>query len=262
MKKMGSAELGSHYLDTGDPSAAYKAYARMRDFCTSSKHIAEMCLKLTLASIEQGNWISVESNVQKIWNLQLKAEEELEIHPRLHIAMGLAQMSGLTYRDAAASFLQVDPVVGSSFNELLVRNDVAVYGGLCALASMDREELRSRVLESASFRNFLEVEPHIRRAIASFCNSNYSECLAILDTYKTDYLLDVYLQAHVQQLYGRIRRKSIVQYFIPFSCVSFENMAKAFKSDERAMEMELVEMIQQGVLNARIDTQNRVSSSS
>lgn len=256
---MGTEDLGSHYFATGNLAQAFKAYARMRDYCTSSKHVSEMCLKLILVSVEQGNWVSVQSNAQKIRNLNLKSAEEQDMVPKLRAVMGLAHMASQNYHEAALSFLQTDAGLGTSFNQVLAPNDIAVYGGLCALASMDRSELRAKVLESAGFRNLLELEPHIRRAVASFCNSKYSDCLAILDAYRTDYLLDLHLQQHVQPLYTRIRRKSIVQYFIPFNCVAIADMARAFKLDEQAMEVELVDMIQRGLLKARIDAQKRVS---
>ena len=38
---------------------------------------------------------------------------------------------------------------------------VALYGGLCALASFERSELRSRVVESAGFKTLLELYPQV-----------------------------------------------------------------------------------------------------
>ena len=257
---MGNEDLGSHYQSTGELSNAFKAYARMRDFCTSPKHVTEMCLKLVIVSIEQANWMVVQSNTLKIQSLQLKPEDKTEVAPKLSAAQGLAQMSTGNYLDAALNFLRTDFSLGNSFNQVLTPNDVTVYGGLCALASMDRAQLQARVLENLSFRNFLELEPHIRRAITFFCNSKYSQCLEILEAYKPDYLLDLHLQRHLPHLYHGVRSKSVVQYFIPFSCVTLENMAKAFATNEEAIEEELVGMIERGTLEARIDTQSRVSA--
>jgi COP9 signalosome complex subunit 1 len=45
-----------------------------------------------------------------------------------------------------------------------------------------------------------------------------------------------------------------VQYFIPFSCVTLDEMASKFPTPEgRTISDDLEEMIQQGHLNARID---------
>ncbi|KAJ9643495.1 hypothetical protein H2199_004174 [Coniosporium tulheliwenetii] len=248
--RMGNEDLGAHYQSIGDFNAAYKAYYKMRDYCTSPKHIADMSLKLILCSIHQRAWTTVQTHVLRIQSQSLKAEDKAKIDPILSACLGLAYMATGHYREAATAFLQTKP-------EFMTGNDIAVYGGLCALASMDRAELQSQVLGSSSFRNFLELEPHIRRAVSLFCGSKYSACLEILESYRTDYLLDVYLQGHVASIYGAVRRKSIVQYFIPFACVTLEEMGKAFSSGSGVpIEEELVDMIQNGTLNARIDLVN------
>jgi len=66
-----------------------------------------------------------------------------------------------------------------------------VYGGLCALASFDRSELKSKVIDNAEFKQFLELEPHIRELIHGFYNSKYSVVLDILDKWKVK-LLEFY----------------------------------------------------------------------
>ncbi|KAI9678821.1 MAG: hypothetical protein M1817_005881 [Caeruleum heppii] len=256
--RMGNEDLGLHYQAIGDLPLAFKAFSRMRDFCTSPKHVYEMCMKLIVVSIEQGNWMAVQSNVLKVGNLQLKAEDLADAQPKLRAAIGLAQMASGNYREAAESFLRSDSSLANSFNQVVTANDVAVYGGLCALASMDRQELQKKVLEDNSFRNFLELEPQIRRAVTFFCNSKYSQCLEILEAYKPDYLLDIYLQKHVRELYRFVRSKSIVQYFVPFDTVTLDSMAAAFGTNESIIQGELVHMIQQGTLDARIDTQQKV----
>lgn len=259
---MGHEDLGSHYHAIGELSLAFQSFSHIRDYCTTTKHVAEMCLKLILVAIEQANWLAVQSNVQKIRGSELKPEDQAELLPKLSAVMGLAEMSSGNYRDAAESFLQTEPSLGSSFNQVLSANDVAVYGGLCVLASMGRDELQTRVLDNAKFRNFLELEPHIRRAIAFFCSSKYSQCLEILEAYKADYLLDIHLQRHVHEIYAAIRSKSIIQFVSPFGSVAFDRMAKAFTTDEQSLEQELIGMIERGLLKARIDTQHKVSGSS
>lgn len=39
-------------------------------------------------------------------------------------------------------FLEVGPELGNIYNEVIAAQDVATYGGLCALASFDRMELK------------------------------------------------------------------------------------------------------------------------
>ena len=273
---MGNEDLGNHYYSIGDLNNAVKAYGRMRDYCTTPAHIASTLFRIIQVSIEQDNWLAVQSQVHKIRNLQMKTDDAARNQPKIQAAMGLYQMCTGDYREAAMSFLATDPSLTDTYSDVLSSNDVAVYGGLCALASMDRPELQTRVLENASFRNFLELEPHIRRAISFFCSSKYAQCLDILEAYRADYLLDIYLQPHVPSIYGRIRTKSIVQYFVPFSRVTLDAMAQTFgttatphqikpasqsngaTTQPESIEVELISLIEKGILNAKIDLEARV----
>lgn len=265
---MGNEDMGHFFYACGDWSAAHKAYMRMREHCTSTKHLADMALRLVFVSVAQKSWLGVQSQVSKVDALQLTAAEKTKLEPIVSACNGLAHMCTGSLRDAATSFLNTSPAFlisepagGITWQrQVLTGNDIAVYGGLCALASMDRSELQHQVLANTEFRNFLELEPHIRRAISLFCNSKYSACLEVLEGYRNDYLLDVYLSKVVTAIYGRIRTKSIVQYFIPFSCVTLDEMATKFQvtGEYATIEDELESMINDGTLDARIDLVDRL----
>ncbi|KAJ5780810.1 26S proteasome regulatory subunit Rpn7 [Penicillium paradoxum] len=262
--RMAHEDLGNLHYETGDLAAASKAYSRMRDYCTTPNHITSMLFKMVNVSIERDDWISVLANVHRLRNSQSKPDDAAKNQAKITAASALSQMHQGLYLEAANSFLSIPPELGDNYNEIITANDVAVYGGLCALASMTRDELQKNVLENQTFRTFLELEPHIRRAIAFFCNFKFRHCLEILDAYRPDYLLDVYLQRHIPTLYRVIRTKSIQQYMIPFSRVTLDSMAKIFAPEVVGGEarptdisspfiQELASLIEGGVLNARID---------
>ena len=57
---------------------------------------------------------------------------------------------------------QVSADLGNSYNDVIAAQDVALYGGLCALASFDRAELKRSVVENISFRELLELNPEVK----------------------------------------------------------------------------------------------------
>ncbi|EUC43498.1 hypothetical protein COCMIDRAFT_7059 [Bipolaris oryzae ATCC 44560] len=265
--RMGNEDLGHFYYDIGDFSNAQKAYMKMREHCTSPKHLADMTLRLVFVSIAQKSWTNVLANLAKSEATQVKGEEKAKLEPIISACSGLCHMAMGNFREAttaflstSAAYLTAEPAAYIKWQkEVISPNDVAVYGGLCALAYMDRSDLQSRVLANTEFRNFLELEPHIRRAINLFCNSKYSACLEVLEGYRNDYLLDVYLSKILNTIYSRIRNKSIVQYFIPFSCVTLDEMTSKFPAAEgRTIEEDLEEMIKNRQLDARIDLVDRL----
>ncbi|KAH6307433.1 hypothetical protein HBI39_099130 [Parastagonospora nodorum] len=264
--RMGNEDLGHFYFDTGDYASANKAYLKMREHCTSNKHLADMTLRLVLVSITQKVWVQTQTNLTKVESAQLKGDDKTKLEPIVSACSGLAFMGTGKFREAAnhflrtpPSYLTAEPAANIAWQkEVISPNDVAVYGGLCALASMDRSDLQDKVLANSEFRNFLELEPHIRRAINLFCNSKYSACLEVLEGYRNDYLLDVHLSKVLNQMYDSIRTKSIVQYFIPFSCVTLDEMASKFPTSGYKIEEELERMINEGTLDARIDLVDRL----
>lgn len=252
--RMGNEDLGRHLEAIGELDAAAEAYYRMRPDVSTSKHLIDVGKHLVSISVQRREWPMVTANLNKITGLQ-NGDEEKAIQPYLKIMHGIALLGQEKYADAALSFLQTDATSPSStYNDYASPNDVAIYGGLLALATMDRKDLQAKVLDNQNFRTFLELEPHIRRAITQFVNGRYSACLAILESYRSDYLLDIYLQKHIKSIYSQIRSKCIVQYLIPFSCVTLESMNAAFALPGQSLEDELAGMIREGVLQARIDS--------
>lgn len=258
--QMGNEDLGKYYHSVGDLPKAFEAFSRMRQDAASTKQVIDVSRHLIEVGFEQRNWIAVTSNAGKIKSL-LSAVDAPDpfLQPFIMGADAVASMDSGNYYEAALLFLKVEAGMGSSCNKILAPNDIAIYGGLCALATMNRNELNSKVLENSSFRSYLELEPHIRRAIGLFVNSRYSECLNVLESYRTDYFLDLHLQKHVDELYYQVRSKSIVQYFIPFSCVTLDTLNEQFAAPGKTVDKELARMIERKELNARIDTQDRVS---
>jgi COP9 signalosome complex subunit 1 len=257
---MGNEDLGRHFESIGELSNAGEAYSRMRPDVSTSKHIIEVGKHLVNISLQRREWPMVIANLNKITGVQ-SGDEEKGLQPYVKIVHGIALIGIEKYEEAARSFLQTDAgkdVV--DYNDVASPNDVAIYGGLLALATMDRKELQARVLDNQNFRTFLELEPHIRKAISLFVNGRYSACLAILEAYRPDYLLDTYLQKHIPAIYSQIRSKCIVQYFIPFSCVTISTMNEAFAQPGQSIVEELATMIRAGVLHARINTIDQVSS--
>lgn len=266
MLKMAYDDMGKHYQQIGTLAEAIKNFNKEREYCQLPAHVAIMVNRLINANIEQNSWLSVEANVQKLRSLPQKSTDSEKLDAKLSAAQGLAELSTQQYRKAALTLLDCSPrliqgrldnsTADDSYSEVMTPNDVATYGALCALASMDRGELQKQVLENVKFRNYLELEPHLRRAISSFVAGKYSQCLEILNAYRTDYVLDMYLSPHFDSLYNLVRNKAIVQYFIPFSRVTFNALATAFTTSEQDVIDSLIELIKSDQISASLDLEN------
>ncbi|MCJ1331619.1 hypothetical protein MMC10_008310 [Thelotrema lepadinum] len=261
--RMGYDDMGRHCQQIGQLGDATKAFNKEREYCQLPSHIAIMYSRLVNVSIEAESWINVETNVQKLRGVNQKANEAEKMDAKLSAAAGLAQLASAHYKAAAQSFIECNPRMiqarlddtnsEEAYNEVLTPNDIATYGALCALATMDRNELQTQVLENSNFRNYLELEPHLRRAISAFVACKYSLTLEILESYRTDYLLDLYLSRHFNELFNLVRNKAVIQYFVPFSAVTFSSLATSFNTDEDTIVKTLAELIKSDSLPARLD---------
>ncbi|KAI6914714.1 COP9 signalosome-like protein complex subunit 1 [Hortaea werneckii] len=307
--RMGQEDIATHMLVTGGPApdpnnpqslntagynAAYQAFGKMRDYCTTPTHIASMTLRLIYTSLlqavhaqQQGltattHFNATLANAGRLRTVGVKEEEQSKLTPISSATTGIAQLGLGNYRDAAGAFLNTSfdyhtqgTLHGADFTRALASaNDLAIYGGLTALATFSRQELLDKVL-GGNFRPFLELEPHMRKAISLYTTAKYQACLDTLRRYYSDWRLDIFLgapstafpsstgagmpESHVDALFARIREKSITAHFTSFSEISLASLASTFpptSSSPTAMEDEILQMIESGQLDARLDVVN------
>ncbi|KAF3684971.1 COP9 signalosome complex subunit 1 [Capsicum annuum] len=147
------------------------------------------------------------------------------------------EMVGTMRKPNQVKFLEVGPELGNNYTEVIAPQDVATYGGLCALA---------------------KLVPEIRELIHDFYTSHYASCLEYLGNLKANLMLDIHLHDHVETLYDQIRSKALIQYTHPFVSVDLNMMANAFKTSVAGLEKELEALITDNQIQARIDSHNKI----
>merc|ERR1712226_1535665 len=175
----------------------------------------------------------------------------------MNCAIGIAEMESSKYRNAAMKF------IACSFDhcdspDLISQQNVAIYGGLCAMASFNRNELHQKLIKSPSFKSFLELDPLLREILSCFHASKYAKSLKMMLEMRETLLCDYYLAKHVDKLFGMIRKKAMVQYFSPYSSADLNVMASAFGLSVAELENELMSLILDGQIKAKIDSHNKV----
>lgn len=101
-------------MDCGDLANALKCYSRARDYCTSSRHVVNMCINVIKVSVYLQNWSHVVSYVNKAMATpdfndgNVKGSDSPQLLTRLHCAYGLAELATGKYKSAAKHFLQTN----------------------------------------------------------------------------------------------------------------------------------------------------------
>ena len=57
--------------------------------------------------------------------------------------------------------MQVSAEMGNLYCDTIAAQDVALYGGMCALATLDRAELKRSVIDNIQFRELLELNHEV-----------------------------------------------------------------------------------------------------
>ena len=215
--------MGDHWYKTGDLVNALKSYSRVRDYCTTPQHHVDMLLKIIQVrsliargwkeklngiklvvefslsfvllvlpppkkkrkvSLEANHVAGAQSTLSKLESLRKDLPEGLT-QSKLPAFNGLFLLDEMKFKRAAQAFLSVQfSPIQANFSQVLSPNDIAIYGGLCALATFDRKELKSKVIDNSEFKKFLESESQVREVIYGFYNSDYPLVLKLLESLK------------------------------------------------------------------------------
>ncbi|KAG2529476.1 hypothetical protein JM18_002773 [Phytophthora kernoviae] len=255
--RMGHNDLGDFYYQLGDLQSALKSFAQARDYCTTDKHIIEMCLNVSKVAMHMRNFGHVTNYLAKLEQVSSSQSDPI-LMSKIASSFGLVALQDKKYHAAASKFIECNAEIGSSYNEVLHAEDIALYGGICALASFKREELKEKVINNSSFKAFLELLPWLRELITDFYSSNYASCLQALEKMKPELKLDMYLCEHVDRLCKEIRSRGIIQYFYPYLSVDLHQMARTFNTPTTSLEKEICDLIAAERLHARMDSYQKV----
>lgn len=263
--RTGHQDLGDFFHIRGRLSQARGEYIKTRDYCMHAQHNVHMCANVIHVSIEAGDYSHVESHYLMAENIPDVDKQSPEL-AKMRACAGLALLVRGNYAQAASRFLNVNTdtqedrvaALAEVFGDVLSLEDLATYGALCALATLQRPALRKQVLDRPEFRTLLELVPDVREIVYDFYHTRYTRCLATMERVRADLALDLYLgrDDHVDALFRLIRRKAIVQYVSPFVTVDLSRMCTVFRASAAELESELLTLIESGMIDARIDTRS------
>jgi COP9 signalosome complex subunit 1 len=252
---MGHEDLGLFHEKTGDLDKANECFMAMRQDVGTTEQLVNVAKHMVRVALLHRDWNSVSGQVGKLHGITLGDKSEDEALARyVRITRGIVALALGNFEDTARYFLHLEGEPSECESEMVTRSDIAVYGGLCALATFERSALQSKVLDNQNFRSSLEREPYLRKAISFYVSGRFTAALEILESYRTDFMMDMYLQRWVGTLLENIRSKCIVQFVYPYSCVTIDTLRQAFPSRGRDIQEELRDLIRAGTLKARINT--------
>lgn len=262
--------LVDFYKVRGDLSTALKYALRARDYCTLTQSSIQVHMLIIELLIHVGNYNNALEFVAK--TELLKNTEKIHgdgttlLSSKLNTASALAHLEQGRYQEALSKLLSLEAEFNHQFNSVLSAEDIALYGGILALATLSRNELYSSMLDiNATFKERLELVPLLRDAIQHYARSEYRQCLSLLYSLRPELELDVRFCSHLDSVLELIRDKCLMQFFTPYSVVSIQAMADCIGvQSTEDMEIIVANLILSGKwdgvrINARTQTLHAIT---
>lgn len=255
--RVGHNDVAEHFYAVGDLQAAFRTFVRSRDYCSTPKHTITMCLNVLKVAAEMPSWVHAQSYISKAEQMPEVALDPT-VMGKVQAVDALALLHSRKYKSAARRFTSIGLELGNSFSEVITAQDIATYGTLLSLATLDRNELNSKINNSVSFRQYLDLTPRIREVAKFFYSCQYAQCFKLLDSLIPSLKMDLHLAEHISWINVQIRQNAIQGYVSPFSSVNLTSMAAAFNTDVKSLEREIAGLIMDGKVQARIDSESKV----
>mmetsp|Transcript_11235 Transcript_11235/g.24713 ORF Transcript_11235/g.24713 Transcript_11235/m.24713 type:complete len:571 (+) Transcript_11235:101-1813(+) len=239
--------LAEFHKERGELREAWRRVARSREYCANGRQHTQVCLLLVELSVDLREWPSVRETISRAEHTVMSGDvDDPLFHQKLRAAQALSHLAEGRYLESAKIFTSISAELTTQFNSVVSAEDLALYGSLLGLATMDRGMLHSLVIDGV-FKGRLELVPAMREALRHYSRAEYGQCLALLQTtIRHDLLLDIHLHTHVPILLDMIRDRCIVQYFQPYSSVSLEKMGNVFGCTVKEMEDVVAKLISNG----------------
>ena len=124
-----------------------------------------------------GEWSSVCDTLSRAEHTVLgEISDDPLFHHKLRAALGLSNLAEGKYLEAAKLFTAVSTDLTNQFHSVMAAEDLAMYGALLGLATMDRAMLHSLVIDGA-FKGRLEVSSRVLCVFVFFVLSQFVQKL-------------------------------------------------------------------------------------
>lgn len=123
------------------------------------------------------------------------ALERERVQSKLDFATALSNLGQGNYERAAYYFTRLGSArdLGDWVGKVVAPGDIAIYGTICAVASLTRAAFKAQVQESSTFSLYTEQEPYVRELIDAYLGSNFKTVLDVLARYRVSPKLSFFI---------------------------------------------------------------------
>ncbi|PVU84830.1 hypothetical protein BB560_007253 [Smittium megazygosporum] len=178
-------------------------------------------------------------------------------HPNkafIYSSFGISNMAIGNYKKAAEIFSSVEYSRENDFMGMFTEKDIAMYGIICALASLPKLAIRTTCMKSINFLHFLEHDIQLKKSLECFLKGELLEFSALIQDKMILLEIDTYLRNIYPDLLKSVQNNLIVMYIIPRTTADLSVMATSclFSSSD-SLILALEQLISKGKIFCRLN---------
>ncbi|KAI8390921.1 26S proteasome subunit RPN7-domain-containing protein [Radiomyces spectabilis] len=245
-----------YYATIGDKDKALAQYNELLAKSITLGTRIDIVFALVRIGFFFGDDNLVRSNIDKLKEL-IEQGGDWDRRNRLKAYEGVYLMSIRDFKGAAQLF--IDTLSTFTSTEMMSYQDFVKYAVLTSLISMQRVDIKKKVLDAPEILEVISDIPHLEDYMTSLYNCNYAQFFrALADVEQTHLRTSRYLYPHMRYYVREMRIVAYAQLLESYRSLTLASMAQAFGVTEDYIDRELYKFIAAGRLNCVIDKVNGV----
>jgi len=192
----------------------------------------------------------IKRNIEKAHNL-IEEGGDWDRRNRLKVYKGLYSLAIRDFKTAAQLFL--DTVATFTSYELMEYKTFVAYTVLSAIISLERPDLRSKVIKGSEILEVLHSLPDVKEFLFSLYNCQYDSFFQNLARVEQFMKEDRFFAPHYQFYVREMRILAYAQLLESYQSLTLKYMANAFGVTTSFIDQELSRFIAAGRLHCKID---------
>lgn len=252
-------KLGEYYAQIGDRANAQETLEKALTKAISTGAKIDIMLTITRLGFFFSDQLFVKEKLEQI-KIMIEKGGDWERRNRFKTYQGIHCLAIRNFKEAAK--LLVDSLATFTSVELTSYENIATYASVAGLFTLERTELKSKVIDSPELLSLLTTTSALR-SISSLTISLYASDYAsffpfLLETYENVLVPCKFLNAHSDFFVREMRRKVYAQLLDSYKTLSLRSMSSAFGVTVDFLDNDLGKFIPNKQLNCVIDRVNGI----
>eukprot|EP01138_Halocafeteria_seosinensis_P012525 gb/GECG01012798.1/.p1 GENE.gb/GECG01012798.1/~~gb/GECG01012798.1/.p1 ORF type:complete len:456 (+),score=66.94 gb/GECG01012798.1/:1-1368(+) len=243
--------LGKLCESYGDTEKAIRNYSRATEYCT--KHfIPQMYLNIAYAAFLGDQWDIVVDYANKALRMTQDSNDK-NLKNECNVLLALGHFVRRQDEQTINSLCRIETEKGEELSHIISIAELAGLLIITSLVTQPRSFLQEHLLKDKQLQRMVETAPRLKEVVKNFLDADYGAALRSWNDAEPSLLLDLFLSNHVPRFSQGLLERCVCDYVTPYETVVISQMSSDFGMNERQLKHNIINLIQRGVINVKVD---------